>query len=135
MFKNTTLLDDFKHTLSCFFIWESFRIPNSKKKQRFVSRILIFKNENARNKKTGAQHFYSILQKRDFSFTTKASHCLLWPFLVSRCPGRCPGVPVSRSVSRACSCLSLLPQKCCLSLPPQKCLKTQGFLMMSNPNV
>ena len=50
-------------------------------------------------KKTGAQHFYSILQKRDLSFTTKASHpwCPGVPVgvLVSWCPSPCPDPPVT----------------------------------------
>ena len=109
-----------------FFNLGFFSNPEIEKQQPFLSRILILKNENARNEKKGAPHFYSILQKRDFPFTTKASHCLLWPFLVSRCPGRCPGIPVSQSVSRASRCLSL---------PPQKCFKTQRVLMISNTDV
>ena len=139
MFKNTTLLDDFKHTLSCFSIWESFRIPKSKK-QRFVSRILIYKNENARNEKNGGSAFLLYSSEKGFFLHNRGLPLppLAFPRVpVSRSVSRCPSVPVrvpSLPLPFVASPEMLKNQRCFDDLKPKR-LKIRRVSQLLNTNV
>ena len=130
MYKNTRLFDDINHkcaktqhfltilnTHGHFVNLGILSNPEIKKKRPFPSRILTFKNENAKNKKKRGVCIFPLFFGLGF-FPTPP-----WPPIASRGLSRCPGVPVSRSVSR-CPCVQKPPKPRGLPLPPvaSRCL-------------
>jgi len=71
--------------------------PEIEKKQRFLSRILIFKNENARNEKNGGSAFLFYSSEKGFFLHHQGLPLppVAFPGVpVSRSGSWCPGVPV-----------------------------------------